>query len=170
MHEQFNPPRKFHVLSEVDSASRRATCKKCGSVDIRPSKQGKLVDGILWRCWNAVREEYKRKPIIEYRRSYARRRKYDSGPNSRAAKRRALLAELKLERGCHDCGYRQHHVALDFDHRPGEMKSFSIALNLRLRWQTILAEVEKCDVVCSNCHRIRTFTRRVKPVSSQHLL
>ena len=57
------------------------------------------------------------------------------------ARKRETIQRIKLERGCADCDYRAHPAALDFDHRPGE----------------------KCDVVCANCHRIRTVDRRQRP-------
>ena len=71
---------------------------------------------------------------------------------------RAKLAVIKLARGCADCGYRAHSCALDFDHRGN--KSFGIAQSCNLSWVRLLEEVAKCDVVCSNCHRIRTANRR----------
>jgi hypothetical protein len=70
----------------------------------------------------------------------------------------ALLAAIKLERGCADCGYRKDPRAMDFDHVRGE-KSFNLSQSGSIKLERILAEVEKCDVVCANCHRIRTFDR-----------
>jgi hypothetical protein len=75
-------------------------------------------------------------------------------------RRLALIGAIKLERGCMDCGYRAHVEALDFDHRPGEEKLFNIGNDPRRLWAAILAEIEKCDVVCANCHRVRTAERR----------
>jgi hypothetical protein len=69
--------------------------------------------------------------------------------------RRQWLNEFKLERGCDDCGYAGHPAALDFDHRPGETKLFSLAQGCTRSWDVMLAEIAKCDVVCANCHRIR---------------
>lgn len=66
---------------------------------------------------------------------------------------------IKLERGCADCGYREHAVALDFDHRPGELKLASVAHMKQGSWERISREIAKCDVVCANCHRVRTLTR-----------
>lgn len=80
----------------------------------------------------------------------------------KAAKRavgRAWLNEIKLSAGCADCGFNSHPAALDFDHRPGEVKDFNISNKTDYDRDLVLAEIAKCDVVCSNCHRIRTATR-----------
>jgi len=59
---------------------------------------------------------------------------------------------------CVDCG-EQDPVVLEFDHLRD--KSFAIGPALTTRnWQSILDEIEKCEVVCSNCHRRRTARRR----------
>ena len=80
------------------------------------------------------------------------------------ARSRALLAEIqaiKLDRGCADCGYASHPAALEFDHLPGHKKEHRIAqLSNGAKREKILAEMAKCEVVCANCHRIRTAERR----------
>jgi hypothetical protein len=51
---------------------------------------------------------------------------------------------------------------MDFDHRPGEKKLFamgSAGVQVRVSLEGLLAEIAKCDVVCANCHRIRTYHR-----------
>lgn len=75
-------------------------------------------------------------------------------------RRTDYLAAIKVRRGCADCGYRAHPVALDFDHRPGETKRMGVSQARKWSWTAIKTEVEKCDVVCANCHRIRTARRR----------
>jgi hypothetical protein len=50
---------------------------------------------------------------------------------------------------------------MDFDHREPESKSQRVmAMVGRAGIGRILAEVAKCDVVCANCHRMRTYRRR----------
>jgi hypothetical protein len=59
---------------------------------------------------------------------------------------------------CVDCG-EHNPVVLEFDHLRD--KSFTIGQALlKRRWKTVLEEMEKCDVVCANCHRLRTAKRR----------
>lgn len=75
--------------------------------------------------------------------------------------KRDKLDSLKLLRGCVDCGYNVRPEPLEFDHLPQYEKSFTIgaAVSAGTPWQAILEEIEKCEVVCSNCHRIRSVDR-----------
>ncbi len=66
---------------------------------------------------------------------------------------------------CLDCNGVFHWVAMDFDHRPEEMKSFGIATKGTLmatpkNISMVMKEISKCDIVCSNCHRVRTWVER----------
>ena len=76
--------------------------------------------------------------------------------NDRRAKIQEFIRSYKLSKGCTDCGYNKHHAALEFDHVTGE-KKFNVC-NARSIMQA-KGEIEKCEVVCSNCHKIRTFER-----------
>jgi len=71
-----------------------------------------------------------------------------------------LIKNYKINLGCADCGYNKHPNSLDFDHL--DDKKFNIGTSISRKLETILEEIEKCEVVCSNCHRIRTATRRLK--------
>ena len=66
-----------------------------------------------------------------------------------------VLAYL-LEHPCVDCG-ETDPVVLDFDHLRDKTKNVSALL--KSTWTRILREIEKCDVVCANCHRRRTASR-----------
>jgi len=66
-----------------------------------------------------------------------------------------------MEKGCMDCGYNEHPAALEFDHHVDSEKSFNIGEQIGSRSRERLwEEIAKCDVVCANCHAIRTATRR----------
>jgi hypothetical protein len=86
---------------------------------------------------------------------------YDQRRNKdRAAATVALITEHKLAQGCVDCGYREHPAALDFDHLPGQEKVGTLSRMLWHRREVVEREIAKCEVVCANCHRIRTYNRR----------
>lgn len=89
-----------------------------------------------------------------------------STPGMSATARKAWADQYKLEHGCADCGYNQHPAALDFDHRPGTIKVRDIKSGKQFGWQALQDEVAKCDVVCANCHRVRTVERRREVMSS----
>ena len=60
---------------------------------------------------------------------------------------------------CADCGQTYHYCAMDFDHVRGE-KLMNVARMARSSKKKIEEEIAKCEVVCSNCHRMRTFARK----------
>lgn len=61
---------------------------------------------------------------------------------------------------CADCGQTFPPVCMDFDHLGG--KDFNIGSASTRSLETVLAEIAKCEVVCANCHRIRTADRLVR--------
>lgn len=62
---------------------------------------------------------------------------------------------------CIDCGYVGPAFMYDFDHRDPSTKSFGIGnTGLTLSYDRVLAESLKCDLVCANCHRMRTHRQR----------
>lgn len=68
---------------------------------------------------------------------------------------------------CMDCGGSFPPCAMDFDHRPDEVKLFGVGQAVCRSWKKVLAEIAKCDLICANCHRIRTKERRTgagKPI------
>lgn len=76
-----------------------------------------------------------------------------------ASKKRAIIQEHK-DKPCADCGVKYPPYVMDFDHRNPEDKELTIANVAHHGMQKLLDEIEKCDVVCANCHRIRTHNRR----------
>lgn len=70
----------------------------------------------------------------------------------------AWLRELR-QVPCMDCGGVFPPHVMDFDHRDPKTKAFNImsARAMLKSRDVLLAEIEKCDIVCANCHRIRTY-------------
>jgi hypothetical protein len=94
-----------------------------------------------------------------YRTNTPPRKPKETGSYAQIHTRRSR--QLKIERGnCADCNMviTEHNVVcIDWDHRNPTDKTFTISYMVgKIKWETIKAEIEKCDAVCRNCHALRT--------------
>jgi hypothetical protein len=94
----------------------------------------------------------------------AKKRLYYSANRERIlsyqAERRSLVAEVKSQ-PCTDCHKRYPPHVMDFDHLPERgQKLFNIGQGMSVSMPRLVAEIEKCEIVCANCHRIREYDRR----------
>jgi len=76
----------------------------------------------------------------------------------RIEKLKIWVDDLKATTPCMDCDQVFPAVCMDYDHVRGE-KKFGICqmVNMTYSKELILEEIAKCDLVCANCHRIRTW-------------
>lgn len=85
---------------------------------------------------------------------YADRREYLI---KAVSKRRKRLKEMSIKyKGgkCINCGYNRCNAALDFHHIDATQKNFGVSLDgLTRSWEKIKEELDKCILVCANCHR-----------------
>ena len=72
--------------------------------------------------------------------------------------RQAMIQAAK-QVPCADCRRKYPHYVMDFDHVRGE-KSFSLNTAGTRSLEAVRKEIEKCDIVCANCHRKRTYKRK----------
>ena len=113
---------------------------------------------------------------IEERRAAGRRHYAKNRARVRAASKKQkqkynrttkkAIQDYKSNHPCSDCHKQYPHFVMEFDHVPERgKKTIDISKALCLGWALarILKEIEKCDVVCANCHRLRTFGKRSKP-------
>lgn len=61
-----------------------------------------------------------------------------------------FLIECKMSMGCVECGYKKHYSTLDFGHISG-VKNINVSRSKSIAQAK--KEIEKCEVVCANCHR-----------------
>jgi hypothetical protein len=133
--------------------------KRCGRcAEVKPVSEfhrWKRGDGFQPWC-KACRKAY---DAVYSARTLARRRE------RRAERRKDFIvwyAALKEDKPCSDCGGTFPSVAMHWDHRPGTDKLGDVSNLLgRLCKQRVLDEIAKCDLVCANCHAVRTVSRRV---------
>lgn len=61
---------------------------------------------------------------------------------------------------CVDCNLQYYPWQLQFDHTDPSLKEFNVARMYIKNKGTILKEIAKCEIVCANCHTMRTFKRK----------
>lgn len=88
------------------------------------------------------------------KRTYADRADY---LKKAVAKRRKRLRDLAIAHkggACTICGYKRCSQALEFHHLDPSKKDFSVSVDGSTRsWERIKKEIEKCVLICANCHR-----------------
>jgi hypothetical protein len=82
--------------------------------------------------------------------------------STRAQQVKAKVIRVTKEKPCLDCCFEYPSYVMDFDHVRG-LKVFNIGQDYsRMSMAQLKEEIQKCEVVCSNCHRIRTHKRKEK--------
>lgn len=97
------------------------------------------------------------------------RRYYQANKERQVARNKAYRArnwtfvkEIKEQTPCADCKVNYPHYVMDFDHiGDDKVADISVLCARAASLEKIQAEIDKCELVCSNCHRIRTFTRKL---------
>ena len=140
-----------------DTSGEPRKCYRCGEV--------KPAEAFSWRRRErGQRDSFCRPCRKAYGRAHylANRQRYVD--QARAAKQRLALERTEYliayfaTHPCSDCG-ETDPLVLEFDHLRDKHFNIGSALPYR-NWKSILAEIEKCEVVCANCHRRRTYRRR----------
>jgi transposase-like protein len=121
-------------------------CKNELSVD-QFSSNTRRKDGLQSQC-KKCHAEYRKQHYLNNRRKYI-----DRSAEYRKRTRIAFFEWLKTK-SCVDCSNSDFRV-LEFDHR--QDKKFNISDKVgALTMDALMEEINKCDIVCANCHRIRT--------------
>ena len=105
-------------------------------------------DGLSYSCKSCLRS-YQAKWAIDHPGHSAElsRQRRDNA--------RGLVDRIKLERGCDQCGYIENPAVLHFHHNGNKTESVARMVSGGAPLQRIMAEIDKCELLCLNCH----FTR-----------
>jgi len=126
------------------------TCKLDKDESLFSSSQLKLTNGRCRECQAELVKAHYQKNKTTYQERDAKRR----------AKYKDFISKFK-DVPCKDCGKKYPPYVMDFDHLDPTIKSFTIgkAASKCVNLEEIIQEINKCEVVCANCHRERTFNR-----------
>jgi hypothetical protein len=116
-------------------------------------------------------KEYNRKKAREHQATYRNKNKeklrtdaleYRNNNKDMVNKQsRTIRRDLKdraieyLGGKCVDCSGVYHQAAYDFHHKDPSLKDYQIS-GKRV-WEIVKQELDKCELLCSNCHRIRHY-------------
>lgn len=134
------------------------TCTICkiqkGVSDFNKNKVRK--DGLN----NICKECSKKRSKLYYQENKEDHKKVIFARKKRIRERnQAILLDLLKSKCCSDCGTNDYRV-FEFDHIEGnKINDVSQLVAEGYSWGVIQNEINKCEIVCANCHRIRTFTR-----------
>src|SRR2546427_3094171 len=129
-------------------------CTKCGEVkpldQFPPVRRGE--PKLQTWCRGCFAEANARNYRKNHEREKARIYKYVA---ARKADTRRRIAEYLSTHPCVDCG-ETDIVVLEFDHVREKVADVATYANSGRSWERIWAEIEKCEVRCANCHRLKT--------------
>jgi len=88
------------------------------------------------------------------KRTYRDIKEYSIKAVARRRKKIRTMAIEHLGGKCVKCGYNKYPEALEFHHRNPLEKEFNVSSKGHCRsWERVKKEIEKCDLLCANCHR-----------------
>ena len=132
-------------------------CPKCGRDKPESSFSSRGKDKLASYCKECqskyCKEHYTRNKHKHNERRYALTKKT-------RMEHRDKIMRAKDNKPCADCGVRYPFYVMEFDHLDEKIANIS-DMPGRFGWNKIQKEIDKCDLVCSNCHRKRTFIRRM---------
>lgn len=108
----------------------------------------------------------KRKSVLDFDKSNATKHKYlysckkclNKQRLGRVRNSNENLINYLSEHPCIDCGIGDPLI-LQFDHLRDKERNIATMVKIGLRWPKIFKEIQKCEVVCANCHARRTAIR-----------
>ena len=128
------------------------TCSKCKE-EKSISEFSKKRNGLNPYC-KPCNREYQKNHYLENKDYYLTKRKIKENEYRKQAFE--FISE-HTKNGCEECGEKDFRV-LEFDHIDPSKKKFCISLAIHGKYSlpTVKREIEKCRVLCANCHKKRT--------------
>ena len=122
-------------------------CSKCK--DVKPisefGKDKNKKDGLDYWCKVCRRARFTK----SYKQSPE---KAKAAGSKRYTEKYRVLCEYKTSRGCCKCG-ETYANCLEFHHTDPAQKEFEVSESMNRNIDHIMTEIEKCVILCSNCHR-----------------
>jgi 5-methylcytosine-specific restriction endonuclease McrA len=138
---------------EKETLNPKFCSKSCSATYNNKAHPKRLMDGQCI-CGKKISKNrtYCEECFTLYRRTkHAKKDQYSHVKSIRI--RNKLRAVALLGSKCSICGYDKTYRALEFHHINPKEKSFAVSANLNKAWKLIETELDKCVLLCANCHR-----------------
>ena len=144
-------PNRLKIQGKIRVLSNRKYCLDCSPFGWHNTKSlSKCIDPNnmdLCRC-KYCGKEY----IYNRKKGHGREICNSCIVNNRRFKLKNKIIEYKGNK-CQSCGYDRCKSALELHHLDASNKEFSMSGNHCRSWKIIKAEIDKCTMLCANCHR-----------------
>jgi len=138
-------------------------CQQCGDDNIvhldfhHLSGKDRNIGKLLLYRWSRLQREIK-KCILLCRNCHLMHHFPEANPT------KVKLMEMTRMKKCHKCGYNKNPTCLDFHHER-DTKEFGISRayikdRLKIPIERIISEIEKCSLLCRNCHADEHFDKK----------
>lgn len=168
---EYKAAHSYGHIDEVTShmiAIHSRTCSKCGdsNLDIEDFvKNSACTEGRTQKCKKCDRASQVERRIANLNYKENRRN------SAKRAKDRTRAKMLEYHGGtltCTDCKFTSTiSDVFDYHHIDRTTKEFTVSSILDYKWETVKAEMDKCILLCANCHRIRHSKEHIDGEQSQ---
>lgn len=131
-------------------------CFKCNQDkdDVEFSQSGTRINSYCKECQRKYCKEHYGKNKQQHNK-----KRYESNKKNRENQRLKIQA-LKDNKPCTDCGNSYPYYVMQFDHLDNKFDNIS-KMPGQYSWDKIENEISKCELLCANCHCIRTYKRGI---------
>lgn len=145
-------------------------CSKCGLEKLLKDFYTRKTGARSGQYYEKCSECYKSRGRNYYKENRIRQLELAKRRKLRYIEERKNFLEGIKGKPCLDCGKSYPMWIMDFDHRDSQSKIASIsylAFRKMVNLDKLKEEIKKCDLVCSNCHRQRTYSRLQRNISAE---
>jgi hypothetical protein len=142
-------------------------CVDCKCCDVRvlefhhtnESKESRL-SKIMQQSWNIIKKEVDKCVILCRRCHSIKHKSSENISDKKSRNNKIILLKFINKNNCEECNWEGHSCALEFHHRDPNEKEFMLSkirsnLSLQDLEIQIINEINKCQLLCANCHQLK---------------
>lgn len=154
---------KFCKRCGTPFGTRTKGCHACYMREVyykKPGKREKRAEACRRRYAEIKQDPERLQAELNNRRQWAlnnpeKRKEIGRKSSAKLRKKRQEILNDAKDKPCADCGREYPPAVMDLHHTRGEKVAAVSKMLVNASLEDFLAEIDKCDVLCANCHRMR---------------